>query len=62
EYEKNKYTPVSINLSTLKKTEYVFAGEIIKPTSIEYIEAKNSIIFVDQNKAGLLFLTTKEYE
>lgn len=62
ENEKNRYLPISINLSDLKKTEYVFSGEISAPTSLEYIEAKNSIIFIDQNKAKLLFLTTGEYE
>jgi len=62
EKEKDKYFPFSIDLSNLKKTEYVFLGEITAPTSIEYLEAKNSIIFLDQNKAKLLFLTTKEYE
>lgn len=62
EGEKDKYLPLSINLSDLKKSEYVFSGEIIAPTSIEYLETKNSIIFLDQNKAKLLFLTTKEYD
>jgi len=62
ENEKDKYFPFSINLEDLKKTEYVFSGEINNPISIEYIESKNSIIFIDQNKAKILFLTTKEYE
>ncbi|TSC90679.1 MAG: Uncharacterized protein CEN92_428, partial [Candidatus Berkelbacteria bacterium Licking1014_96] len=62
ENEKDKYLPISINLSDLKKIDYVFSGEITAPISLEYIEAKNSIIFIDQNKAKLLFLTSNEYE
>lgn len=62
ENEKDNYLVVSINLSSLKKIEYAFSGKIISPVSLEYIEAKNSIIFIDQNKPNLLFLTTKEYE
>jgi cell division protein FtsL len=62
EEEKDNYSLVSINLSDLKTTDYTFSGKIIAPTSIEYIEAKNSIIFVDQNKANLLFLTSNNYE
>lgn len=62
ENEKDKYLPVAIELSTLKKTEYTFSGEIIAPISLEYVEAKNSIIFIDQNKPKLLFLTSNDYE
>lgn len=62
EKEKDNYSLVSVNLSDLKTEEYTFLGKITAPTSIEYIEAKNSIIFVDENKANLLFLTTKDYE
>jgi uncharacterized protein (UPF0333 family) len=62
EKEKDSYSLFSVSLSDLKTEEYTFSGKIIAPTSIEYIEAKNSIIFVDENKANLLFLTTKEYE
>lgn len=62
ENEKNKYSPLSINLPGLSKTDYVFSGTITNPSSIEYIEAKNSIIFIDQKKAESLFLTSKEYE
>ena len=34
EKEKDKYSPISINLSDLRKTDYVFSGEITAPTSI----------------------------